>query len=185
MEHLNSIIKKNLNINKKNSRKNKNIIVVNYKPVFVHSRQQKPIPTNNNSHATPPNNRRCSMATSSSDNSKTSHSSNQQSVLFDVPDVEDPLIFIEMMYQQLFTEDGQVRSDIESKALANCVKQIVTQSRRNSAAHRDSISSNIHQHKLPRTSLSSSPCFIRNTVSEEEEPHTLLQRNRTANTSRR
>ncbi|CAF4922956.1 unnamed protein product, partial [Rotaria magnacalcarata] len=47
----------------------------------------------------------------------------------DVPDVEDPLVFIEMMYQQLFTDDGQLRSGAQPTKLADCVKEIVTQSR--------------------------------------------------------
>jgi hypothetical protein len=174
MEQLNSIIEKN-------SRNKKNIIVVNYKPVFVNSHKQKPRQTNNKSPSTPPNSRRCSMTTPNSNNSK-----NQQSPSFHVPDVEDPLEFIEMMYQQLFTEDGQLRNDTEPRVLANCVKQIVTQSRRNSMVRRDSISPNMQQFKYSSTSLSSSPQFRRNTFNEgEEQPNTLLQRNRTDNISRR
>jgi len=151
MEQLNSIIEKN-------SRNKKNIIVVNYKPVFVTSRQQKPIPTNDNSSSIPPN------------KPKSNNSSS-----FDVPDVEDPFVFIEMMYQQLFTEDGKLRSGNEPTVLANCVKQIVTQSRRNS----------ISQRKRSSTTLSSSSRFARNIFDEEEESNLLFQRNRTANTSRR
>jgi len=49
-----------------------------------------------------------------------------------VPDVDDPLTFIELMYQQMFTEDGQLKAGSEPTAFANCVKQIVTQSRGNS-----------------------------------------------------
>jgi hypothetical protein len=158
MKHLTSIIEKNLNLNKKNSRNNKNVIVVNYKPVFVTSRQQKPIPTNDNSSSIPPN------------KPKSNNSSS-----FDVPDVEDPFVFIEMMYQQLFTEDGKLRSGNEPTVLANCVKQIVTQSRRNS----------ISQRKRSSTTLSSSSRFARNIFDEEEESNLLFQRNRTANTSRR
>jgi hypothetical protein len=156
MKHLTSIIEKNLNLNKKNSRNNKNVIVVNYKPVFVTSRQQKPIPTNDNSSSIPPN------------KPKSNNSSS-----FDVPDVEDPFVFIEMMYQQLFTEDGKLRSGDEPTVLANCVKQIVTQSRRNS----------ISQRKRSSTTLSSR--FARNIFDEEGESNSLFQRNRTANTSRR
>jgi hypothetical protein len=104
-------------------------------------------------------------------------------------------MFIEMMYQQLFTEDGQLRSEMEPTVLANCVKQIVTQSRRNSMARRDSVSSNIHYSKLSSapfhhsmasrpTPFSSPSRFKRGTFSEEEERHTL-QRNRTATLSSR
>jgi hypothetical protein len=156
MKHLTSIIEKNLNLNKKNSRNNKNVIVVNYKPVFVTSRQQKPIPTNDNSSSTPPNKPKSDTSAS-----------------FNVPDVEDPFVFIEMMYQQLFTEDGKLRSGDEPTVLANCVKQIVTQSRRNS----------ISQRKRSSTTLSSR--FARNIFDEEGESNSLFQRNRTANTSRR
>jgi len=166
MKHLTSIIEKKLNLNKKNCRNNKNVIVVNYKPVFVNSRQQKPIPPTNDN----------SSSTTTPNKSKINHSGS-----LDVPDVEDPLMFIEMMYQQLFTEDGQLRSGDEPTILTNCVKQIVTQSRRNSVANRDSI----FQHRRSSTVLSSSSRFARNIFDEEGESNSLFQRNRTANTSRR
>jgi hypothetical protein len=190
VKELTSIIEKSLNINKKKSSTNKNVIVVNYKPVFIKSRQSKPIPTPVTLPSTTNNNQRCNLTTPSSGTasfpSKTNRTPNPQSVSFDVPDVEDPLMFIEMMYQQLFTDDGQLRSETEPEALANCFKQIVTHSRRNSMVHRDSISTNVHQQKRSSTSLSSSSRFIPSLYSEEEEePDTLLQRSRTANTSRR
>jgi hypothetical protein len=174
---LTSIIEKNSKRNKKN------IIVINYKPVFVRPR---PTPINENSPSTPPpspNRWFNKKTTPSSDPSKTNYLSNRESIPLDVPDVEDPLVFIEMMYQQLFTEDGQLRSGTEPTIFANRMKQIVTQSRRNSMVHRDSLSSNIHQQSY--SSFSSSSRFPRYTFSEDEEPHTVLQRNRTANTSRR
>ena len=158
IEQLTSILEKKLNRKKKNS----NIIVVNYKPVFVRSREQKPT-------ATPP--------------STPIKTEPRKSIPLDVPDVEDPLMFIEMMYQQLFTEDGQLRSGTEPTAFANRVKQIVTQSRRNSMVHRESLSaSNFHLNKP-----TSSPRFLPQTLSEDEESQTLLMRNRTmtANASRR
>jgi hypothetical protein len=152
VEELVSLIQQQLNTKQKKSRNNQNIIVVNYKPVFVNSRQKKssPItktpptsipkpkifPTDDDVSSATHYSRRRSFTTTSSDGSPlrstTSRSRNQQSVSLDVPDVEDPLQFIEMMYQQLFTEDGRLRSGTEPTALATCVKQIVTNSRRNS-----------------------------------------------------
>jgi hypothetical protein len=192
IEELTSIIKKSLKTSKKN------IIVVNYKPVFVKSRPQKSndsklVQTNETFPSINHNNRRGSITTTtpSSNNSsfhnKPKNTSNPSSVSFDVPDVEDPLMFIEMMYQQLFTEDGQLRSETEPEVLANYVKQIVTHSRRNSIAQRrDSVQTNIHQQHRPSTSLSSSSRVIPNIFSEEEEdPNILSQRSRTATASRR
>jgi hypothetical protein len=183
IERLTSIIEKNSKRNKKS------IIVVNYKPVFVRSRPEKPKHVEEKSPQTPPPspNRWYNKTTSvpSSDNSKINYSSsssslNRDPIPFDIPDVEDPLMFIEMMYQQLFTEDGQLRSGTEPTAFASRMKQIVTQSRRNSMVRRDSVSSNIYQPKY-----STPPRFPRYTFSEDEEPQPILQRNRTANASRR
>ena len=176
LERLSSVVRKNLNTNKKN------VIVVNYKPVYVDSPRRKTKPTL--ASPVPDDRPRSLTVTPTFDNPSYHSNNNRQSVSFDVPDVEDPFMFIEMMYQQLFTEDGQLRSETESKVLADCVKQIVTHSRRNSMAHRDSISTNIHLQKLSMqsksTSLSSSPRFI-----PEEEPNRLFQRNKATNASRR
>ena len=193
MEKLTSIIGTKLDKNKQN------IIVVNYKPVFMNSHKEKPQPTSTETSSfTSPVHRRTSMSTPSSEQSKTTPLLHRKSTSLDVPDVEDPFMFIEMMYQQLFTDDGQLRSGAEPTAIANCVKQMVTQSRRNSIAHRDSLSPNIHHHhqksspisfphSMPskRTSLSTSPRFMHHTFNEEEESHTLTHGNRTTNTSRR
>jgi hypothetical protein len=152
VEELVSLIQQQIKNKQKKSRNHKNIIVVNYKPVFVNSRQQKPSPTTKTSPIPIPKpkfvptdddfssathySRQRSLTTTSSDGSPLRSTTNrvqhQQSVSLDVPDVEDPLMFIELMYQQLFTEDGQLRSGTEPTVLANCVKQIVTNSRRNS-----------------------------------------------------
>lgn len=134
VEQLTSILEKKFN----RTKKNKNIIIVNYKPVFVRPREPKPpIPVKQQPPTAP--------------------------VPTDIPDVEDPLMFIEMMYQQLFTEDGQLRNGTEPTAFANRVKQMVTQSRRNSMVHRES--------------LSTSRRFLRPTLSEDEESQTVLQKN--------
>jgi hypothetical protein len=214
VEELVSSIQKQLNTKQKKSRNNnKNIIIVNYKPVFVNSRQQKPsqpspaslpkptvFPTDDDFSSATHYSRRRSLTTTSSDGSPlrspTNRSRQEQSISLDVPDVEDPLMFIEMMYQQLFTEDGRLRSGTEPTMLANCVKQIVTNSRRNSISSsitNGSTSSHLKQKNLntphqqrkfsassyhPFTpskpiSLSSSPRLIPNeqysTFSEEEE----------------
>ena len=211
MEELVSMIQEKLNGKKKKSRHEKNIIVVNYKPVFVNSRAQqrtppakatpnplpttKLIPTDDEFSSATHYSRRRSLTTTSSDGSplrsSRQRSPNQQSLSLDVPDVEDPLMFIEMMYQQLFTEDGHLRSGTEPTALANCVKQIVTNSRRNSisssATHR-SISSQLKQkqsnaqrpfssfqhHHLTLNDQYSS-AYSEEEGEEEEEPNTLVQ----------
>ena len=217
MEELVSMIQKKLNGRKKKSRHEKNIIVVNYKPVFVNSRAQrtpppakvpanplpnaKLIPTDDDFSSATHYSRRRSLTTTSSDGSplrsSRQRSPNQQSLSLDVPDVEDPLMFIEMMYQQLFTEDGHLRSGTEPTALANCVKQIVTNSRRNSISSSVTnrpISSQLKQtqanaqrqfssSQMHHLSPASSPRLISNdqyssTYSEEEEeeePNTLVQ----------
>jgi len=217
VEELVSLIQQQINNKQKKSRNNKNIIVVNYKPVFVNSRQQKstqaskssliPIPkpklypTDDDFSSATHYSRRRSLTTTSSDGSPLRSTANrshlQQSVSLDVPDVEDPLMFIEMMYQQLFTEDGRLRSGTEPTVLENCVKQIVTNSRRNSISssiangstsshlrHRNTNNTTHQQQKFSTSSyhplipskpisLSSSPCVIPkehyNTFSEEEE----------------
>ncbi|CAF2402176.1 unnamed protein product [Rotaria sp. Silwood2] len=204
IEHLTATIEKHLNVNKKKSRNNKHLIVVNYKPVFVHSRQQKSTesktvrtcPSTNEKFSSTNHNNRRSSVTTIPIHSTTNHTLNREPLSFDVPDVEDPLMFIEMMYQQLFTEDGQLRSGAEPTVLANCVKEIITNSRRNSMTRRDSLTSNFHQEKRlltpfthsmssKRTSISS-PCFFTNTFNkEEEEFSTLLQSSRTSDISRR
>lgn len=147
-----SLIQQQVNSQEKKSRKNKNIIIVNYKPVFLNSPRTKPsppvknppvlvskpkiFPTDDEFSSATHYSRRRSLTTTSSDGSPRRSPANrtrqEQSLSLDVPDVEDPLMFIEMMYQQLFTEDGQLRSGTEPTILANCVKQIVTNSRRNS-----------------------------------------------------
>ncbi|CAF1235144.1 unnamed protein product [Adineta ricciae] len=152
LKELMTLIENQMNNKQDKSHKNKNIIVVNYKPVFINSRQEKSlstantaptpiakpviIPTDDDFSSATHYSRRRSLTTTSSDGSPrrstTSRSNNHQSVSLDLPDVEDPLMFIEMMYQQLFTEDGRLRSGTEPTALANCVKQIVRHSRRNS-----------------------------------------------------
>lgn len=152
MEEFLSLIQQQINDNEKKSRKNKNIIIVNYKPVFVSSPRTKPsspvksppvlvtkpkiFPTDDDFSSATHYSRRRSLTTTSSDGSPlrspANRSRQEQSLSLDVPDVEDPLEFIEMMYQQLFTEDGRLRSGTEPAMLANCVKQIVTNSRRNS-----------------------------------------------------
>jgi hypothetical protein len=220
-----SFIQQQIKNKKEKSRKNNNMIVVNYKPVFINSRQQKPsktpkasptvlrkpklITTDDDCSSATHYSRRRSLTTTSSDDSPlpstTNHSHNQQSVSLDVPDVEDPLMFIEMMYQQLFTEDGQLRSGAEPTALANCVRQIVTNSRRNSISSpitngsttslhlkHMNVNTNHQQQKFPSSSyhhltppksiqLSSSsrimPNEHYNSFSEEEEPNTLVQIN--------
>ncbi|CAF3417903.1 unnamed protein product [Rotaria sp. Silwood1] len=204
IEHLTSAIKKQLNINKKKLRSNKNIIVVNYKPVFVHSRQQKSTesktirtcPSTNEKFSSITHHSRQSSVPTMLNQSKTNHTLNRESFSFDVPDVEDPLLFIEMMYQQLFTEDGKLRSETEPIVLANRVKELITKSRRNSMVRRDSLTSNVHQDKRlltpfthsmssKRTSISS-PSFLTNTFDkEEEEFNLLLLTSRTPDTSRR
>jgi len=228
VEELVSLIEQQINNKQKKSRNNKNIIVVNYQPVFVNSRQQKSSQTTK-SPSTPMSkpkiiltdddfssathySRRRSLTTTSSDGSplrSTTNRSHHQppSVSLDVPDIEDPLMFIEMMYQQLFTEDGRLRSGTEPTVLANCVKQIVTNSRRNSksssitngstSSHLKHINSNTtypqrrfssssYHPLIPSKpiSLSSSPRLIPNehydTFSEEEEeeePETIVQTN--------
>lgn len=152
IEQLTSIIEKKLN----RTKKNKNIIIVNYKPVFVRSREPKsPTPVKEPSPPIP-------ITTNP-----------RKSIPADIPDVEDPLMFIEMMYQQLFTDDGQLRSGTEPTAFANRVKQMVTQSRRNSMVHRESLSaSNPYLYKP-----SASPRFLRQPLSEDEESQTILQKN--------
>jgi hypothetical protein len=220
VEELVSLIQQQLNTKQKQSRKNNNnIIVVNYKPVFVNSRPQKSsktsrtppisipkptlVPTDDDFSSATHYSRRRSFTTTSSDGSPlrstTSRSHNQQSVSLDVPDVEDPLMFIEMMYQQLFTEDGRLRSGTEPTVLENCVKQIVTNSRRNSVsssiANGSTTSSHLKQKNLninheqrkfssPSYHPLTSPRLISNehykTFSEEEEeeePNTLIQTN--------
>ncbi|CAF1549885.1 unnamed protein product [Rotaria magnacalcarata] len=156
VEELVSFIERKINSkHKKKSRSNKNIIVVNYKPVFVNPRREKTsrnvkstssveptpkstLPTDDEFSSATHYSRQRTLTTTSSDcsslRSMSISSQNQQSVSLDVPDVEDPLKFIEIMYQQLFTEDGRLRSATETVAFANCVKQIVTNSRRNSTS---------------------------------------------------
>ena len=153
MQGLPSLMQRQVNnTQQRRCRKNKHVIVVNYKPIFINSRHKK---SSQNSRSTPVTvskprripiddnfslashyDRRCSLTTTSSDGSPLHSTSNRshdhQSITLDVPDVEDPLMFIELMYQQLFTEDGRLRSGTKATTLANCVKQIVTNSRRNS-----------------------------------------------------
>ena len=202
IEELISMVEQQINNKKHKSRNNKNIIVVNYKPVFVNSRQQKSsststipkpkiIPTDDELSSATHYSRPRSLTTTSSDGSPrrstTTRSHNQQSVSLDVPDVEDPLMFIELMYQQLFTEDGRLRSGTEPTALANCVKQIVTNSRRNSISSSNANGSTSSLHLKPKLPsyhhlIGSSPRLVSNeqyeTFSEEEEePNTLVQSN--------
>ncbi|CAF1932395.1 unnamed protein product [Rotaria magnacalcarata] len=210
IEQLTSIIEKHLNGNKKIARNNKNIIVVNYKPVYMNNRQQKstePKPLGT-LRASKDN---ISAATQNNQTTKMTPIANRSRLLnttpfsLDVPDVEDPLVFIEMMYQQLFTDDGQLRSGAQPTKLADCVKEIVTQSRSNSIVHKDSLTpARIHHDKRvltpfdpsmssKRTSLSS-PCVLANTlnkgdaekeVDDDDDFYALLQATRTPNASRR
>ncbi|CAF0764515.1 unnamed protein product [Adineta steineri] len=225
LEELVTLIQQEINNKQEKSQKNKNIIVVNYKPVFINSNQQKQppsssptkvsssipiskpklIPTDDDFSSATHYSRRHSLTTTSSDGSPLRSTTNrsqqqqQQSASLDVPDVEDPLMFIEMMYQQLFTEDGRLRNGTESTALADCVKQIVRNSRRNSISssiangtasphskhhhqhlninhQQQKFSSPLYHHRTPSKSqsLSSSPHLIPNgeynsTTEEEEE----------------
>ncbi|CAF4052694.1 unnamed protein product, partial [Adineta steineri] len=227
LEELVTLIQQEINNKQEKSQKNKNIIVVNYKPVFINSNQQKQppsssptkvsssipiskpklIPTDDDFSSATHYSRRHSLTTTSSDGSPLRSTTNrsqqqsqqQQSASLDVPDVEDPLMFIEMMYQQLFTEDGRLRNGTESTALADCVKQIVRNSRRNSISssiangtasphskhhhhhlninhQQQKYSSPLYHHRTPSKSqsLSSSPHLIPNgeynsTTEEEEE----------------
>lgn len=171
MQDFVSLIQQQVNGNEKKSRKNKNIIIVNYKPVFLNPPRTKPsppvksppalvlkpkiVPTDDDFSSATHYSRRRSLTTTSSDGSPRRSPTNrlrqEKSLSLDVPDVEDPLVFIEMMYQQLFTEDGQLRSGTEPTMLANCVKQIVTNSRRNSissSAANGSPSSHLKQKNL-------------------------------------
>ena len=201
IEQLVTSIEKQLNSKKKTSRHEKNIIVVNYKPVFVGaprrekssnspSKDQARFPTDEECSSATHYSRRRSFTTTSSDGSPFRSSNNQSakqpSILLDVPDVEDPLQFIEMMYQQLFTEDGRLRSGAEPTAFANCVKQLVNNSRRNSATSspfRQKSTNFISSRSLQqsRSTLSSSPLLLLNdqlnnfTDEEEEEGETLVQ----------
>ena len=173
IEELTSVIKKSL---KTSTKKTSLLLIINQylsKLVRQNSLDSKPIPTN----------RRHSLITS---NHEQTHHFIPNRIHHQFPSmspgVEDPLMFIEMMYQQLFTDDGQLRSETEPEVLANCVKQIVTHSRRNSIAQRrdSDIKQIFIQQKRSSTSLSSSsPRFIPNIFNEEEEeedPNTLLQR---------
>ncbi|CAF1506088.1 unnamed protein product [Rotaria sordida] len=226
VQELVSLIEQKINNKKNKSRHKKNIIVVNYKPVFVNcykdksfqnpkstsnsKSQTKSIHTNNDFSSSNHYGRKSSFTTATTTTtsngsplrSMSNSSQYQQPLLLDVPDVEDPLKFIEIMYQQLFTEDGRLRSEAEPLAFANCVQQIVTNSRKNSTSsafsnrstsshlkpvnfdtnhqqRKFSSPSNHHPHHMqtPRaTSLSSSPHNILNehydTYSEEEDEET-------------
>ena len=164
IEGLVAIIRQELHRNQKKCQRDKNIIVVNYKPVFMHSgshsvasatattklpSKSKLIATDDDFSSATHYSRRRSLTTTttSSDGSPLrstrTRSPNQPSLSLDLPDVEDPLVFIEMMYQQLFTEDGHLRNGTEPTVLANCVKQIVTNSRRNSISSSSASSSSI------------------------------------------
>ena len=182
------------------------IVVVNYKPVFVNQRAREKKTKEkftrlSNEHvdddgemssATHYSRPRTFTSTSSDGSPVRSTAVNQNSLAIDVPDVEDPLEFIEMMYQQLFTEDGRLRSGTAPTALANCVKQIVTKSRQNSVS--SSVSSlNVNQPRLSqvnpsqRTLSTPSPRLVLNDQEnvfseeeeddgeEEEEPNTVVQ----------
>ena len=125
-----------------------NIILINYKPIFSTSRPVK-----------------SKKATLVADRDLS-----ERPMSFASPDdTEDPLMFIETMYQQLFTDDGRLRRDAEPTALANCVKQIVTNSRRSSTVRRDSMPANHYPLKVtsPCPSRASQP--LPSTFSEEDE----------------
>ena len=146
-------LRKDFQQNENSFKTKKNIFVVNYKPMFVtHEKEEKKI--------VPPAPKLSNPPMSSQD----------------LPDAEDPLVFIEQMYQQLFTEDGQLRHETETNHFANRFKQMVTNSRRNSSVHRESITSSNHQQKSSTPSSwfhhnGSMPSsrFVSNAVSEEEE----------------
>lgn len=192
-----SYIEKHLNTNKKCFRNNKNIVIVNYKPVYMNSRQSKvkpagtsSLPVNTISATTQTNQSFAKKSTINSTSLPTNPTKNPQLIPYDVPDVDDPLVFIEMMYQQLFTDDGQLRSETEPSVLANRVKEMITQSRRNSVVPKDSILLNRQHEKrilTPCDSSVSSFCMSNNKCNKreknEEEFHSLLQKTRTPNTS--
>lgn len=184
MEQLTSLVETTLNNKRKRSRqKKKNIIIINYKPVFMKTRARK-------AKAAPPK-----------PPVSTTQPQHQPAAPYGLPEEEDPLMFIEQMYQQLFTDDGQLRQDTEPNVLANCVKHIVANSRRNSMARRDSISSPVRQRKASTPSFSYRPHFkasqppsmsssshvLSNNFSEEEEneAETLVHTNPASNQSRR
>jgi hypothetical protein len=170
IQELVRLIQQQLNTNENRSRHHKqHVIIVNYKPVYVNTHSAKasstikmPVtPVSKTSRTRTDDefssathySRRHSLTTTSSDGSplrsSNNRSPNQQSMSLDVPDVEDPLMFIEMMYQQLFTEDGHLRSGTEPNVLANCVKQIVTNSRRNSISSSKTNNSSMSYHLKP------------------------------------
>ena len=206
-----TLIQRELNQRTKVSRNDRqNIVVVNYKPVFVNQRAREKASVKEKkekkftrltddpedddgemSSATHYSRPRTFTSTSSDGSPRRSTELNQNSLAIDVPDVEDPLEFIEMMYQQLFTEDGRLRNGTAPTALANCVKQIVTKSRQNSVS--SSVSSlHVNQPKIgqvnpsQRTLSTPSPRLMLNDEEnvfseeeeeeeEEEEPNTVVQ----------
>ena len=77
--------------------------MINYKPIFSTSRQVK-----------------SKRATLAAGRDLSERPTNEQPLSFRSPDdTDDPLMFIETMYQQLFTDDGRLRRDAEPTALAN------------------------------------------------------------------
>lgn len=162
-------------------------------------------PTNSvNSTSTSPIDQRCSASTTPNlMHSKSNPFHQRKPTSIDVPDVDDPLTFIELMYQQMFTEDGQLKAGNDPSTFANCVKQIVTQSRRNSFARRDSTMLNNPLHFPKHSSMSfhhptsskrtsrcasrcPSPRFMHQPLSEEEDSNTMTtHRTHTADRSRR
>ena len=170
MERLTSLVERTLIQKRKRSRQRKSIIVINYKPVFMNTRPRK-------TKSVPP------KAPAPETKPEPQPVPKQPGAPYDLPEVEDPFMFIEEMYQQLFNDDGQLRQGTEPKALANCMKHIVATSRRNSMARRESVSSPVRQRKasIPSSSyysqfkanqppsVSSSSHVLSNTFSEEEE----------------
>lgn len=80
-------------IEKKNKR---NEIFFNFKPTFIQSRRKF-------------SSRKISVSTQTAEENLTTSIIEEDNL----PDVEDPLVFIEQMYQRLFTEDGQPRNVID------------------------------------------------------------------------
>lgn len=153
IEQLVGSIKKQLRNYDKSSSRRKNVIVVNYRPVFVDTRRLKKQGRHQQEETNLPKHKESRRRNSDS-------SVKPSSMDLNVPDVEDPLQFIELMYQQLFTEDGRLRRPTEPSILANCVKQIVNHSRRNSMSsplrQKTNSSSSLARSNLSISTMSSS-----------------------------
>ncbi|CAF0970393.1 unnamed protein product, partial [Didymodactylos carnosus] len=116
----------------------------------------------------------------------------QQSHSFDLPDVDDPRLFIDMIYTQIFDETGKLRQEVvqEPEEVIDYVRQCVDGYRRNSMK-RDSITSfcsnksttsSYRKHSLLRRSKNKE--YVTWSEEEEQQQQTPLQ-NRLASNSRR